>query len=123
MLSDKWSLHGKDFNADKVKLYESVRQKMAKIYVHELSSSGPPNLERYLFMGRDDNSLDEVELEEKNYWVRDRKIHQDLMEKGYSRIQEKIKEIHQNYSQAVISGRRSGSGKVVLEFYDNLVKL
>ena len=27
---------GKDSNADKVKLYESVRQKMAKIYDHEL---------------------------------------------------------------------------------------
>ena len=26
----------KDFNVDKVKLYESVRLKMAKIYVHEL---------------------------------------------------------------------------------------
>ena len=37
----------KDFNADKIKLYESVRQKMAKIYVHELSSFGPTNLERY----------------------------------------------------------------------------
>ena len=56
---------GKDFNANKVKLYESVKQKMAKIYVHDLSSFGPPNLERYPFMGRDDNSLDEIELKEK----------------------------------------------------------
>ena len=32
-------LEGKDFNADKVKQYESVKQKMAKIYyVHEFSS-------------------------------------------------------------------------------------
>ena len=56
---------GKDFNANKVKLYEPVRQKMAKIYVHDLSSFGPPNLERYPFMGRDDNSLDEIKLKEK----------------------------------------------------------
>ena len=54
----------KYFNADKVKLYESVRQKMEKTYVPELSSFGPPNLERYAFMERDDNSLDEIELEE-----------------------------------------------------------
>lgn len=27
---------GKDFNTDKVKLYESMRQKIAKIYDHEL---------------------------------------------------------------------------------------
>ena len=38
---------------------------MAKIYVHELSSFGPPNLETYPFMERDDNSLDEIELKEK----------------------------------------------------------
>ena len=51
---------------------------MAKIYVHELSSFVPPNLERYPFMGRGDNSLDKIELEEKNIWVRDKKIHQEL---------------------------------------------
>ena len=77
---------GKDFNADKVKLYESVRQKMAKIYVHELSSFRPPNIERYPSIGRDDNSLDEIELEEKYNWVRDRKTHQDLIKMGLSRI-------------------------------------
>ena len=64
---------------------------MAKIYVHELSSFGPPNLERYLFMGRDDNSLDEIELEVKNNRIHDRKIDHDLIKKGYSRIQGKIK--------------------------------
>ena len=56
---------GKDFNVDNVKLYEPARQKMAKIYLHESSSFGLPNLEIYLFMKRDHNSLDEIELEEK----------------------------------------------------------
>ena len=42
---------------------------MAKIYVHELSSFGLPILERHPFMERNDNSLDEIELEEKNNWV------------------------------------------------------
>ena len=46
-------------------------------------------------MGKDDNSLDKYSLEEKNNWVRYRKIHQDLIKKGYSFIQEKIKEISQ----------------------------
>ena len=49
---------GKDFNADKVKLYESVRQKITKIYVHELLKFGPPNLESFPFMRRDNYSLD-----------------------------------------------------------------
>ena len=38
---------------------------MAKISVHELSSFGPSTLETYPFMGEDDNSLDEIKLEEK----------------------------------------------------------
>ena len=46
----------RDFNADKVKLFEPVRQEMTKIYIHDLLSFGPPNLERYHFMERDDNS-------------------------------------------------------------------
>ena len=75
MLSYKTDMEfeGRDFNADKVKLFEPVRHKMAKIYLHDLSSFGPPNLEIYHFMERDDNSLDEIELEEKSNWVRDRK--------------------------------------------------
>ena len=104
----------KNSNADKVKLYESVRQKLAKICVHELSSFGPPKLERYPFLGRDD----EIEHEEKTIWCMIEKYI-----KEYSRIQEKIKEIRQNFSQKVISGRRSRSGKVMLEFYDDLTKL
>ena len=91
--------------------------------MHELSSFGSPNLGRYPVVRRDDNSLDEIELEEKNNWIRDRKIRQDLIKREYRRIQEKIKEIQQNVSREVIRGRCSGSGKVVLEFYDDLVKL
>ena len=86
---------------------------MAKIYVHEWSSFRPPNLQSYGFMGRDDNSLDEIEIEEKSNWVRDRKIHQGLIKKGYSRIQEKVKEILQHFSQAVISGMRDKCGKTL----------
>ena len=62
-------------------------------------------------MGRDNNSLDEIELDEKNNWVRDRKIHPELIKKGCSRIQEKF------------TGRRSGIGNAVLGFYDDMVKL
>ena len=46
----------RDFNADKVKLFEPVRQEMTKIYIHDLLSFGSPNLERYHFMERDENS-------------------------------------------------------------------
>ena len=39
---------------------------------------------------------------------------------GYKRVQNKIKDLRQGYSKAVLVGRRSGSGKLVCEFYDEL---
>ena len=38
-------------------------------------------------------------------------------------VQEKVKEIRQSFSNAVANGRRSGSGKIVFEYYDRLVKI
>ena len=79
----------KDFNADKVKLYESMRQKFEKIYAHEFLHYGPPNLERYSLIEKDVNSLDEIELKEKN-WVRDKKYIKTYshmyLKKGYSHM-------------------------------------
>eukprot|EP00112_Aurelia_sp_Birch-Aquarium-sp1_P004609 Seg1522.13 transcript_id=Seg1522.13/GoldUCD/mRNA.D3Y31 product="hypothetical protein" protein_id=Seg1522.13/GoldUCD/D3Y31 len=36
---------------------------------------------------------------------------------------EKVKETRQNFSKAVVAGSRSGSGKIVYEFYDKLIQL
>lgn len=36
---------------------------------------------------------------------------------------EKVKEIRQNFSKVVVLGRRSGSGKIVFEYYDKFVIL
>ena len=46
-----------------------------------------------------------------------------LIKKGYSRVMEKIKELRQKSSNAVTMGSRSGSGKLVMEFYDVMVKI
>ena len=43
--------------------------------------------------------------------------------KGKRWIQEKTKEIRQSFSTAVVSGSRSGSGKLVFEHYDKLVSI
>ena len=45
------------------------------------------------------------------------------IQKGHQRIQEKIKEIRQNFSKAVTAGTRSGSGRIVYEFYDELIAI
>eukprot|EP00794_Sanderia_malayensis_P008338 gene8338-9235_t len=45
--------------------------------------------------------------------------------KGHQRVQEKVKEIRQSFSKALTAGTRSGSGsgKIVLEFYDKLYSI
>ena len=47
----------------------------------------------------------------------------ELFKKGKNRVIEKTKEIRQLFSKAVVSGSRSGSGKIVFEHYYNLVKI
>ena len=49
------------------------------------------------------------------------KEEQQLIKRGYSRVAEKIKKIRQKFSSTIISGKRSASGKVVMEHYDELV--
>ncbi len=46
-----------------------------------------------------------------------------LINRGYARIREKVKEIRQSFSQAVVNRKRSGSGKIVFEFYDELIRI
>ena len=41
----------------------------------------------------------------------------------YFRVQEKLKEIRQNFANEVTTGSRSGSGKIVLEFFYQLKQI
>ena len=47
----------------------------------------------------------------------------DHLTKGTNRVKEKVKELRQNFSKAVISGTRSGSGKIVFEHYDKFTEI
>ena len=51
------------------------------------------------------------------------KIDNELIKKGFTRVQEKLKEIRQNFASTVTSEPRSGSGKIVLEFFDQLKEI
>ena len=113
----------KDFNADKVKQYESIRASLAKIYESDPLLFGPPCIVSNPKLSKSDNSLNENERKEKSRLQKQQKEDKELIKRGYQRVQEKVKEIRQNFSIAVTSGRRSGSGKVVLEFYDELVQI
>ena len=71
-----------DFNGDKVKQYDAVKEAMAHIY-EEPSFFGP------LFITKTPDK--EVDQEERDAGEKQRKIDKDLIEKGYTRIQEKIR--------------------------------
>ena len=61
-------------------------------------------------------------LREKSWW-KNTKSEKALIKKGYSRVMEKIKELRQKFSHAVTTGSRSGPGKLVMEFYDVMIKI
>eukprot|EP00112_Aurelia_sp_Birch-Aquarium-sp1_P013134 Seg2779.1 transcript_id=Seg2779.1/GoldUCD/mRNA.D3Y31 product="hypothetical protein" protein_id=Seg2779.1/GoldUCD/D3Y31 len=106
-----------DFNADKVKQYEAVREAMAKIYaVDNPTFFGPP---RVTELNKEDCQNEELRKE----ILRKQKQDRELIEKGCTRIQEKLKEIRQKFANAVITGSRSGSGKIILEHFDYLKQI
>ena len=103
----KFEFKGLDFEADLVKLYSSIRKKMAEIYkdgqfgvvdVEEIAE-GLSTKERALGKTR-------FESEEK------------AIKSAYDRIKTKAKEIRQNNRKAVSEGRRSGSGKIVCDNWE-----
>ena len=104
-----------DFNADKAKQYEAVRKAMATKY-----SSGDVD-----FFGPEETTAisEDVEESQRKELVEKVKSEKALIRKGYSRVMEKIKELRQKFSNAVTTGSRSGSGKLVMEFYDVMVKI
>eukprot|EP00112_Aurelia_sp_Birch-Aquarium-sp1_P002610 Seg129.7 transcript_id=Seg129.7/GoldUCD/mRNA.D3Y31 product="hypothetical protein" protein_id=Seg129.7/GoldUCD/D3Y31 len=102
-----------DFNADRTKQYESVRVRLAS-NEYEVENGLPFGLVDVTPMTEDENRQEYLSrsVEEKKQ-----------IRKGYNRVQEKIKELRQNFSQAVTAGTRSGSGKLVMQFYDLMVQI
>ena len=94
-----------DFNADKAKQYEAVRKAMARKY-----SSGDVDL-----FGPEETTAISEDVEESQ--------RKELVEKVKSEKALIKKELRQKFSNAVTTGSRSGSGKLVMEFYDVMVKI
>ena len=111
---------GLDFDADKCSQYKHLRISMAKLY-----SCTDPEHPNFLCFGPVSvpdvpENFHELSLEEQEAIKADIK---DVIAKAHKRVVEKTKEIRQNYSKAVVSGRRSGSGKLIYEHYDKLVQI
>ena len=106
-----------DFNTDKVKKYEAVREDMARIYEEKPTFFGLPVITP---MPAPVDQVNEGEIAEIQ---KRQKIDKKLIKKGYICVQEKLKEIRQNFASAVTSGSRSGSGKIILEYFDQLKQI
>jgi len=105
-----------DFNADKVKLYEKVRQMMARKYASE-------NYFEPVEKTVAEKPVKEMSREEYQAYKVARDKEAEMIRKGYNRMKEKVKNIRQDYSKAVVSGTWSGSGKIVIEHYDDLATI
>ena len=112
---------GLDFDADKSMQYKNIRLSMARIY-----NNNDPELPNYLCFGPSSikelpSNYDDLSTQEQKEAKNEIKVSKELILKAHKRITEKIKEIRHNFSKAILSGRRSGSGKIIYEHYDKLI--
>ena len=106
-----------DFDGDRPAQYSWLREEMSKLYHENTSLFGPVSLTPAKDL------LSNMSKEEIKAYTKQHKAENELIKKGYTRIREKVKEIRQSFSQAVVNGKRSGSGKIVYEFYDKLITI
>ena len=79
-----------DLNADKVKMYEDVREAMAQIYEGEPTFFGPPTITPL-------PAPDQVDKQEMADTQR-RQKNEKVIKKGYTRVQEELKETPKFYN-------------------------
>ena len=108
---------GLDFDGDKPRMYKELRESMAEVYQDvDVKIFGPVNVTDF-----NENTKSNADQNKniETIW----KVEKELMIRGRNRIIEKVKGIRQNFSKAVTTGTRSGSGKIVYEFFDKLVTI
>ncbi|XP_057291461.1 uncharacterized protein LOC130614081 [Hydractinia symbiolongicarpus] len=107
------TFNNRDFNADKPKQYEEIRVMMARKNIEDVDLFG---LEKTTIITNDMCEQDRSNI------IAAIKIEKGRIKKGYNRVMERTKKIRQAFSSAVLSGSRSGSGKLIVE-YDELVSI
>ena len=108
---------GLDFDGDKPRMYKELRELMAEIYQDfDVKIFGPVNVTDF-----NENTKSNADQNKniETIW----KVEKELMIRGRNRIIKKAKDIRQNFSKAVTTGTRSGSGNIVYEFFDKLVTI
>ena len=107
-----YEFRGLDFESDFLNLYSDVQAKMADI--HDKNDFGPVEETSI----RDDMTTEDT-AKHKLIVSEEKK----LIKHGYFRIKEKIKNVREDYRNAVVQGRRSGSGKFVHDYWNLLKEL
>ena len=108
---NKCAYKNTDFDANKVTQYQHIRKEMGKIHPEFF---GLPEETAPL------KPVSEMTVDEKTAYEKQSKEERKLIRTGYTRIQQKVKETRQSFSKAVVTGSRSGSGKLVYEHYETL---
>ena len=103
---------GKDIEADLIKFYEDIRQLMARLYPSE--DFGMEEIDE---LPTDADDQEKVRLQK---IIAEQK---KQIKTGYGRIKSRIKIIRQNFKRAVVAGTRSGSGKIIIQNWDELLKI
>ena len=99
-----------DSNNDKVKLYESARKSLAKIYKDEPEASISALVSENPY--KDLNDVNYVDLREYQLRV---KAEKGKINREYSRVQERAKNLRQKFSEGIRTGRRSGSRQITVD--------
>ena len=108
----KKDFEGKDMESDLVKMYEEIRQMMAILYPPDYF--GPvkiSSINRELRSEERIKHSNAIQEEQRNIKI------------GYGRIKERLKLVRRNFKKAVVEGTRSGSGKIILQNWEYLVKI
>ena len=106
-----------DFDANKAAQYSAVRETTAAIYCDDETLFGPTEAPNW------PENFGQLSQEDQVTVKKEIKIQKELIVKRKRWIQEKTKEIRQSFSTAVVSGSRSGIGKLDFEHYDKLVSI
>ena len=107
----KCDFNGIDFEADGQQMYTNIRRSLGRDFPDEFGREE---------ISEPDKQLRMMEKEEYARFMQRRTEEQDLIAKGYKRVKEKIKNVRQEYRNALREDTRSGSGRIIQENFELL---
>ena len=91
---------------------------LAEIYEDEPEVFGPASVSKNPY--KDLDEVNKIDLREYQVKV---KTEKEQIKRRYSRVREIVRNLRQKFSEVVATGRRSGSGQITIDYYDELVKI